>query len=79
MDQKVIQRPPVRISLSFLAFFFLPRPQIQSFDRFINHKSHRKTVPGNTAECSFVSHKIRLLKPERLACGIFGHLVFSFF
>jgi hypothetical protein len=49
------------------------------FDRFINHKSNPKTVPGKTMKCSFVNRKIGLLKPERLASGIFGHLVFSFF
>jgi len=58
--------------LFFLSIFLL-------FDRFINHKSNRKNVPGKTAKCSFVNHKIRLLKPDRLASGIFGHLVFSFF
>ena len=58
--------------LFFLSIFLL-------FDRFINHKSNRKNVPGKTAKCSFVNHKIRLLKPERLASGVFGHLVFSFF
>lgn len=58
--------------LFFISIFLL-------FDRFINHKSNRKNVPGKTAKCSFVNHKIRLLKPERLASGIFGHLVFSFF
>jgi hypothetical protein len=59
-------------TLFFFSIFLL-------FDRFINHKSNRKNVPGKTAKCSFVNHKIRLLKPERLASGIFGHLVFSFF
>ncbi len=49
------------------------------FDRFINHKSNRNAVPGKTTKCSFVNHKIGLLKPERLTSGIFGHLVFSFF
>ena len=58
--------------LFFISIFLL-------FDRFINHKSNRKNVPGKTAKCSFVNHKIRLLKPERLASGVFGHLVFSFF
>ena len=58
--------------LFFLSIFLL-------FDRFINHKSNRKNVPGKTAKCSFVNHQIRLLKPKRLASGIFGHLVFSFF
>jgi hypothetical protein len=40
---------------------------------------NRKVVPGKTAEISFVDHGIGLLKPQRLASGIFGHLVFSFF
>jgi len=49
------------------------------FDRFINHQPNRKGMSGKTAGISFVDHGIRLLKPQRLASGIFGHLVFSFF
>ena len=71
---------------SFLVFFF-PFAQFFGhsrsiclvFDRFINHQSNRKNVPEKTVKSSFVDHKIRLLKPKRLAMGIFGHLVFSFF
>ena len=49
------------------------------FDRFINNQSNRKTVSEKTARASFVDHSVKLLKPRRLASGIFGHLVFSFF
>jgi len=38
-----------------------------------------KNVPEKTARASFVNHRVRLLKPGRIAMGIFGHLVFSFF
>jgi len=49
------------------------------FDRFIKNQSNQKNVPEKTTEISFVNHIVRLLKPERLASGIFGNLVFSFF
>ena len=49
------------------------------FDRFINNQSNRKNVSEKTARASFVDHSVKLLKSRRLASGIFGHLVFSFF
>ena len=36
-------------------------------------------MPEKIVEIIVVDHRIRLLKPRRLASGIFGHLVFSFF
>jgi hypothetical protein len=38
-----------------------------------------KSVLGRIAEIAAINPRIRHLKPERLALGIFGHLVFSFF